>query len=265
MNLSIKVLLFPLLFAVFISLVPGITAQDIAQDIDDQRQNELARIDQILREMSDFLSSAPSFGFTAHEIIDEVEEGRRIQYSNTRSVVVRRPNRLAGEVSGDLVNRSFWFDGRSFTLLDREYNTYLQTPAPDTIDNLLDAIEEQLEVVVPLGEMLSQNVYQALTPLIQEATYLGLHQVRGIECHHLGFGQEDLDWQLWVEASSTPVPRKMVIVYKQEPGIPQYAAVISEWDFTIETPDELFQFSPPEGARKLDLTVRMTPEESSGQ
>ena len=254
MNLSIKVLLFPLLFAVFISLVPGITAQDIAQDIDDQRQNELARIDQILREMSDFLSSAPSFGFTAHEIIDEVEEGRRIQYSNTRSVVVRRPNRLAGEVSGDLVNRSFWFDGRSFTLLDREYNTYLQTPAPDTIDNLLDAIEEQLEVVVPLGEMLSQNVYQALTPLIQEATYLGLHQVRGIECHHLGFGQEDLDWQLWVDAGTTPAPRKIVINYRQEFGHPAYQALITDWRVDLELPDTLFEFSAPKGARQIEMT-----------
>jgi hypothetical protein len=62
-----------------------------------------------------------------------------------------------------------------------------------------------------------------------------------------------------VEASSTPVPRKIVIVYKQEPGIPQYAAVFSEWDFNVATPDELFEFHPPEGARKLDTDVPMAP------
>jgi hypothetical protein len=211
--------------------------------------------------MSDFLTSAQSFGFTAHELIDEVEEGRRIQYSNTRSVVVRRPSRMVTEAYGDLLNRSVWYNGENFTLLDREFNTYLQVPAPDSIDSLLDQIEEQLEVVIPLGEMLSEDVYQALTPQIRQARYLGLHQVRGIECHHIIFTQEDLDWQLWVEASSTPVPRKLVIVYKREPGIPQSVAVISEWDFTVATPDELFEFSPPEGAREVDLTVRMTPEE----
>ncbi len=60
-----------------------------AQESDAQPDSESTRIDRILRQMSDFLTSAQSFGFTAHELIDEVEEGKRIQYSNSRSVVVR--------------------------------------------------------------------------------------------------------------------------------------------------------------------------------
>ncbi len=230
-----------------------------AQEGDVQPDSESTRIDRILRQMSDFLTSAQSFGFTAHEVIDEVEEGRRIQYSNSRSVVVRRPNRLAAEAYGDLLNRDVWYDGKTFTLLDREVNTYIQVPAPENIDALLDEIEEVLGIVVPLSEMLSENVYRALTQQVRQASYLGLHQVRGIECHHLIFTQQDLDWQLWVEASSTPVPRKLVIVYKQEPGIPQYAAVFSEWDFNVATPDELFEFTRPEGASEIDMSVPMAP------
>jgi len=234
----------PLLTLVFVTLlVLGPRAS--AQDGNVQLDSESTRIDRILRQMSDFLTSAQSFGFTAHEVMDEMEEGRRIQYSNSRSVVVRRPNHVATEAFGDLVNRSVWYDG--------------QVPAPDSIDAVLDEIEERLGIVVPLSEMLSENVYRVLTQQIRRASYLGLHQVRGIECHHLIFTQDDLDWQLWVEASSTPVPRKIVIVYKQEPGIPQYAAVFSEWNFTVSTPDELFEFHPPEGARKLDMGVPLAP------
>ena len=252
MNLLKKKPLLTFVFVTLFVLAPWASAQED----NDQPESEWARIDRILLQMSDFLTSAQSFGFTTHELIDEVEDGQRIQYSNSRSVVVRRPNRFVAEVYGDLVNRSLWYDSRRFTLLDREFNTFMQIPVPDTIDALLDEIEERMEVVVPLAEMLSEDVYQALTSQIRQATYLGLHQVRGIECHHLLFSQDDLDWQLWVEASSTPVPRKLVIVYKLEPGIPQYAAVISEWDFTIETPDELFQFTPPEGAQQIDMTLQ---------
>ncbi len=253
---SIRMTLVPtLMFAVLLLLAPWA----MAQEAEPQPDSESARIDGILRQMSDFLTSAQSFGFTAHELIDEVEEGQRIQYSNSRSMLVRRPDRIATEAYGDLVNRSVWYDGKSFTLLDREFNTYIQVPAPNSIDALLDQIEAQLEVVIPLGEVLSEDVYQALTPQIRQAEYLGLHQVRGIECHHIIFTQDDLEWQLWVEASSTPVPRKLVIVYKREPGIPQYSAVISEWDFTVATPDELFEFRPPEGARELDMSVPMAP------
>ena len=231
----------------------------VAQEGEPQPGSESARIDSILKQMSDFLTSAQSFRFTAHELIDQVEEDQRIQYSNSRSMLVRRPNRIFTEAYGDLVNRSVWYDGKSFTLLDHTFNSYIQSPAPDSIDALLDEMEAQLEVVVPLGEMLSEDVYQALKPQIPQARYLGLHQVRGVECHHMIFTQRDLDWQLWVEANGTPVPRKLVIVYKQEPGIPQYAAVLSEWDFTVATPDELFEFHPPEGAREINMSVPKAP------
>ncbi|MCZ6767730.1 MAG: DUF2092 domain-containing protein [Acidobacteria bacterium] len=145
MNLSRKKPLLSFVFVILLVLAPMASAQEG----NDQPESEWARIDRILRQMSDFLTSAQSFGFTAHELIDEVEEGQRIQYSNSRSIVVRRPNRLVGEAYGDLVNRSFWYDSRNFTLLDREFNTFLQVPAPDTIDALLDEIEERLNMVVP--------------------------------------------------------------------------------------------------------------------
>jgi hypothetical protein len=244
-----------LMFAVLLFLAP----RALAQEGEPQPDTESARIDSILKQMSDFLTSAQSFGFTAHELIDQVEEDQRIQYSNSRSMLVRRPNRIFTEAYGDLVNRSVWYDGKSFTLLDHAFNSYIQSPAPASIDALLDEMEAQLEVVVPLGEMLSEDVYQALKLQIPQARYLGLHQVRGIECHHMIFTQKDLDWQLWVEANGTPVPRKLVIVYKQEPGIPQYAAVLSEWDFTVATPDELFEFHPPEGAREINMSVPKAP------
>jgi hypothetical protein len=219
-------------------------------------EDDASKIAQILRDMSDFIAGAKSFGFTAHELIDEIEGGWRIQYSNSRSFLVRRPDRLLGEAAGDLFNRAFWYDGKSFSLLDRQFNSYFEVSAPENIDALLDHIEERLDLVVPLGEMLSRDIYQTLTKSIENATYVGLHQVRGVVCHHLAFTQEDLDWQLWVEASVTPVPRKLVIAYRTEPGVPQYSAVISRWDFTTKTPDALFKFRPPETARRVDLTVR---------
>ena len=60
-----------LMFAALLFLAPWA----VAQEGDAQPDSESNRIDQILRQMSDFLASTPSFGFTAHELIDQVEEG----------------------------------------------------------------------------------------------------------------------------------------------------------------------------------------------
>ena len=171
-----------------------VAPEAVAQDAGVSAETESAKMIRILRGMSDLLSRARSFGFTVHELADEVEDGLRIQYSNTRSVVVRRPDRLASEALGDLFDRAFWYDGKSFTLLDREHNSYFQSQAPETIDALLDDIAERFQVVLPLGEILSEDIYKNLTQRIQIANYAGLHQVRGIRCHHFIFTQEALDW-----------------------------------------------------------------------
>ena len=79
----------------------------------------------------------------------------------------------------------------------------------------------------------------------------GLHQAAGVPCHHLAFSQEDIDWQIWIDAGPQPLPRKIVITYAEEPGAPQYTATIKRWSLDPKFTDELFHFVPPEGATKL--------------
>jgi hypothetical protein len=43
----------------------------------------------------------------------------------------------------------------------------------------------------------------------------------------------------------------MVINYKDEPGEPQFTARFLSWNLSAELPDDLFQFTPPDGAQEL--------------
>ena len=62
--------------------------------------------------------SAVSIDINPH---DEVpEQSPRRQLANWRYVAMRRPNRLVGDAAGDALNRSFWYDGKTFAALDRE-------------------------------------------------------------------------------------------------------------------------------------------------
>ena len=71
-------------------------------------------------------------------------------------------------------------------------------------------------------------------------------------CHHLVFSQETIEWQIWIDASDQPLPRKLVITYVHEPGEPQYSATIRRWRLDPKFPEELFTFEAPEGAQKID-------------
>ena len=49
------------------------------------------------------------------------------------------------------------------------------------------------------------------------------------------------------------MPRKLVIAYKTEDEVPQYAVTIRKWNLEARVPDELFRFEPPAGARRVEI------------
>jgi hypothetical protein len=138
------------------------------------------------------------------------------------------------------------------TVLDKEHNVYATIEAPATIDATFDRLEDEYGVVLPLADLLYADPYAVLMAGVTYGRYLGLHQAAGVTCHHLAFSQDTIEWQIWIDAGEKPLPRKLVISYVDEPGEPQYSAVIRRWNLDSAVPDGLFTFEAPEGAQKVD-------------
>jgi hypothetical protein len=212
------------------------------------------RADELVKQMSDLLAGTKSLALEAEEIYDEVPgQLPRTQLTNLRHVALRRPDRMAGDASGDAINRSFWYDGTTLSLLDKEQNTYSTLSVPPTIDGALDAIFERTGMVIPLADFVYEDVYARLMESVQRGVYLGIHHVGDIACHHLSFEQETIDWQIWIDAGEKPLPRKLVIAYKTEDEVPQYAVTMRKWNLNADVPEELFRFEPPEGAVRIEF------------
>ncbi|MGH9336799.1 MAG: DUF2092 domain-containing protein, partial [Vicinamibacteria bacterium] len=218
------------------------------------------RADELVKQMSELLASTRSFALEAEEIYDEVPAHLpRTQMTNLRHVALRRPDRMVGDASGDAINRSFWYDGKTLSVLDKEQNTHATIPVPDTIDGALDAIFERTGMVIPLADFVYEDVYARLMESVQRGVYLGIHHVGDVACHHLSFEQATIDWQLWIDAGEKPLPRKLVIAYKTEDEVPQYAVTMSKWNLNADVSDELFVFEPPEGAERIEFPTAQEP------
>ena len=77
--------------------------------------------------MSERLARASAFALEAEEVYDEVpDQSPRRQLTNLRRVAMRRPDRLVGDASGDAMNRTFWYDGKVFSALDKEQRVRLR-------------------------------------------------------------------------------------------------------------------------------------------
>jgi hypothetical protein len=219
-----------------------------------------ARAEQELKRMGEFLAKLPHFAFDAEETFDEIPDGQlRRQLTNVRRVAVERPNHLAADTTGDTLNRAWWYDGRTVTALDKEHNVYATIDAPATIDATIDKIADEYGIEQPLTDFLYADPYAVLMAGVTYGRYLGLHQAAGVACHHLAFSQETIEWQIWIDAGDKPLPRKLVISYVQEPGEPQYSAVIRRWNLESAVPQGLFTFEAPEGAQKIDAQSRKRP------
>jgi hypothetical protein len=206
--------------------------------------------------MSDRLSRVTALAIEAEEVYDEVPaDAPRQQLTSVRRVAMRRPDRLVGDASGDALNRSFWYDGQSFSALDREQNVWASGAVPPTIDEALDWVFDQTGTVIPLADFLYANVYDRLMGKVQRGVYLGIHEAAGVPCHHLSFEQATIDWQIWIDAGPDPLPRKLVISYKTEDEVPQYSVTIRKWNVEAKVPDALFRFAPPEGAKRVEVAA----------
>jgi hypothetical protein len=209
----------------------------------------------LLRRMGDYLAQAPFFSVSA-EVWQDIQlgSGQQVQAGRTIDLQVRRPNRFHVEVHSTRRNRGLYYDGKSIILFNRVKNFYGSIPAPATLDEALDVASERFGITMPLEDLIVSDPYQSAMRKVTSGIHLGPVTVLGVPCEHLAFSLGKVDWQIWIEQGAKPVPRKIVITYKDEEGTPEYTAILSNWDFQTKLPDFLFNFEPPTGAAKINVT-----------
>jgi hypothetical protein len=212
------------------------------------------RAGKVLEKMCAYIGSAKNFTFHAEITEDTVlSSGQKLQFARAADVSVRRPNRFQASVNGDEIGQALYYDGKSITLFEKDKNFYGTIDAPPNIDAALDHAIESFSLTAPLSDLLYTNACEIFTENVISGSYVGLHNVHGVKCHHLAFTQDDIDWQVWIEEGKTPFPRKVIITEKRVAGAPQFTALLSKWNVNPELPDSLFIFEVPEGAEKIEF------------
>jgi hypothetical protein len=206
-----------------------------------------------MKKMASFLRTLKSFSIVSDSTRDEiVNTDMKIQKSASNRVSVRLPDRLQADVHSDDHDLRFIYDGQTLTLFNSEKNYYATTAAPPTVARTLDAIRARHGIVFPLGDFIHVAVGEDLMKDVTEAGYIGTSRIDGVECDHLAIRQPEVDWQVWIERSATPVPRKLVITSKTKPTQPQYTARLT-WNLAPQLDDTVFTFTPPADAVRIQF------------
>ncbi|MFT5049413.1 MAG: hypothetical protein ACI8QZ_000806 [Chlamydiales bacterium] len=212
------------------------------------------RADRILWSMSKHLAAATSFQVHGETVKDEPHpSGQWVEVSHSSDVAVHRELGIRSTVHGDVQNREFWSDLQTAAMLDPDSGLYALVEVPNTLDGTLDHLIDEYGVSLPLADLAYSDPYLGLIEGVEVGSYVGLNKAGGVTCHHLAFRQAAVDWQIWIDAGLRPVPRKVLITYKQIQGAPRVAVNLSDWKFDTFLPEVLFQFEAPEGSEQIAI------------
>ncbi len=207
----------------------------------------------VLRAVTNAIKCTDTYSFRARVSRDRLgTNGQIITYFRDNHITVHRPDKLYINVDGEHQDVEFFYNGREATLYDPAQKLYTSLPAAKTIDATLDVLEKR-GIQFPTSNLLRSDPYHSLVDGLTGAYVIGRVNIDGQTFHHLAFTEPDADWQLWVRPGKTPLPRRVEIVYKTQPGSPRVSIDLSEWNFSPNVNASLFTFQKPAGAQEIGL------------
>ena len=142
------------------------------------------------------------------------------------------------------------YDGKTLTMLGKNANAFAKAEEPGTIDQLVHLLRKKYDRPVPAADLLMSDPYKELMPLVVDAKDLGSGVIRGVECDHLAFRTDEVDWQIWIAQGDRPYPCRDVITAKVK-GSPQYTIHVRDWKTGAEAASDSFSLTIPQDAKEL--------------
>ena len=192
------------------------------------------------------------------------EHGQKIEFSERRTMTLSRPHQLRTEARlSDGGERVVVFDGEKTSILDVDENIYAQMENKGSVDDALRYLVRTLKVRVPMARMFVSNASEEFGRLLQSLSYVEDSVLTEMPTAHLAGRTEEIDFQVWIPLDGEPLPRRLVITYKELEAAPQFWALFEEWNLSPRVDASEFEFNPPDGAEKIPFLIRVRQAETS--
>jgi hypothetical protein len=214
---------------------------------------------ELLDSMARFLAGLPGFEVDLIGSYDAVQpSGRKIEFNEARSIALARPDRLRVEqLRSDGSADVIVFDGRLVSVFDGKAGVYAQAPQPGSLDDALVYFVRELGMQLPLAGMLSTRFPDEIARRARALEYVEYTEILPVPAHHIAGQTSIVDFQVWIAAGERPLPLRIVLTYRNEPGQPQFRVLFVDWKTDRPADSGLFAFTAPEGARQIPWAIQV--------
>lgn len=233
--------------AIGISAIIGLAS--IATAIADEAEAKA-----LLKTMSEYLAAQTTVSFDYDTDLEVVtKDQQKLALASSGAMTLKRPDQFRAARASGFADVEMVFDGKTMTVLGKDANAYAQAEIPGTLDQLIDVLRDEYQRPIPGADLLLSDIYGTLMPSVVDVKDLGSGVIGGIECNHLAFRTEEVDWQIWIAVGDRPYPCRYVITSKAVPGFPEYRVEVRNWKTGAEVAPADFAFVAPANAKKLAL------------
>lgn len=214
-------------------------------------QDQAARVR--LLGMADFMARAPAMSVTMRSGYDAIQaDGQRIEFGERRRILMQRPDKIRVEVErSDGERGTVVFDGRWITAYKPAENVYARVEKPGNLDQALVYMVRDLRATLPLARMFTTGFPVDMDKRVTSVAFVEECSLFDVPTDHVAVRSAEVDMQLWIAKGPQPLPRRIVITYKNAPGEPQFRADLYEWSVPAKQDAAAFAFVPPAGAEQI--------------
>jgi hypothetical protein len=221
----------------------------------------------ILMRMADYLSQLPAFSVRIDSSYDVVQaSGQKIEFGERRQLILNRPNRLRVDTERSDGHRSVAvFSGAELVLVDVTGKVYASAPQPGALDESILHLVSDLRMRLPLAMLLMTRLPAEFERRVRSVDYVEKTALFGVAAHHLAARGDTVDMQVWVSEGVHPLPLRVVLTYKDEPGEPEFRAQFADWNVAPAIADTTFRAPIPEGAQKVLFAAQLAAARAARQ
>ena len=211
-----------------------------------------------LKTMSDKLAAAKAFTYHARSTVEQpAKTGQFLTRFIESDVALQRPDKLRVLLTGDLPNFQFFYDGSNATAFDAAKNLYATAKAPATIDAMLPFVMDLAGIDFPAADFLVSDPYAEMTKDLTHAIVVGPAKVNGIATEHFAFIGPAANWEIWIDAGESALPRRVAVTYKTVENFPRFHVEFFDWNLKPNTNPGQFVFKRPAGAKQIEFGSRV--------
>ncbi len=209
----------------------------------------------IVRRMTAFMSGHEQVAFEAFVTFGAVQaSGQKLHFDLLQRMAIQKPNKLFWVTIHDNATAdSAWLDAGKFRMIKQPANAWGEVDLPPALPDAIDRLVHEYDLDVPFADILSGDPTELwLGADVVSVEYVGEAWVEGAWTDHVAIRKDGVDLEIWVQQGDQPFPRRFMVVFTEEQGLPSYSARFRRWA-TSFPPSALPEFSPPADGERVEI------------